>query len=656
MKVKSKLILALVLLSSIALVAVSSLSYINIKREMRNNIQLQMTSVVDGVSNHFNQWILTKERTLSTTHRILKDLGEEEIDYKKYLHAFKEDADLYSMYIGFEDGRYFDGGDWIPPEDWNHLNRPWYIKAKAEGKLIFTEPYIDSETKEYVVSVAIPVKDSTNNIKGVITEDIVLTAITDTVKNIKINGYGHAILIDEKGMIFSHPDEKLLKTNILENETLKNIGNEMINNSEGTIDFKINGEEQYMVYKKFPATGWVLGVIADNGDIYKPLLDIKMKYMMINGIALIFIILFALYFSRRLTLRLVVLTKNAERIGNGDLTVQSNMIGTDEIAILSQVFDKTVKNIRDLIHKNKDITEKITHASKNIMDSVEEVSLASGEISNTVGQIASGANTQDVETENSFEITKDLAEKIQHMDHQIKAVILYAKNMQDNNEQGLQSMRTLNDKFGENTQASMRVAKGIEQLAKKSKSISGIIETIKSIAEQTNLLALNAAIEAARAGEAGSGFAVVADEVRKLAEQSSGATEEIQNIIEEITEVIDETNKTVNVSKDLIENSNDYLGETTEIFYKIKESADDVMNHIKTLNDNVSYMNKAKGEVVTSIKNISVVAKEAALATEEISASIEGETASMEEVTASMNQLNEMIHTLAQSMKAFHVS
>ncbi|MCT4618868.1 MAG: methyl-accepting chemotaxis protein [Marinisporobacter sp.] len=656
MKVKSKLILALVLLSSIALVAVSSLSYINIKKEMRNNIQLQMTSVVEGVSNHFNQWILTKEKVLSTTHFILNKLEGQEIDYNQYLQPASEKDHLLSMYMGLEDGGYFDGGGWIPPKDYDARKRPWYMKAKEEGKTIFTEPYMDAESKQYVVSVAKPLRDSTNHIKGVIAQDIVLTAITDTVKNIKINGYGHAILIDEKGMIFSHPDEKLLKTNILENESLKNIGNEMINNSEGTIDFEINEEEQHMVYKKFPATGWVLGVIAAKGDIYKPLLDIRMKYMMINGIALIFIVLFALYFSRRLTLRLVVLTKNAERIGNGDLTIQSNMIGTDEIAILSQVFDKTVTNIRDLIHKNKDITQKITHASRNIMDSVEEVSLASGEISNTVGKIAAGANTQDVETENSFEITKDLAEKIQRMDNQIKSVILYAENMQDNNEEGIQSMKALNHKFGENTQASMRMTKGIQQLAEKSKSISGIIETIKSIAEQTNLLALNAAIEAARAGEAGSGFAVVADEVRKLAEQSSGATKEIQNIIEEITEVIDETNETVNISKELIENSNDYLGQTTEVFYKIKGSADDVINHIKTLNDNVSYMNKAKDEVVTSNKSISVVAKEAALATEEISAAIEGETASMQEVTASMNQLNEMIHTLDQSMKVFHVS
>ncbi|QXM05085.1 methyl-accepting chemotaxis protein [Crassaminicella indica] len=655
MKVKAKLILALVLLSSIALITVSSLSYINIKKEIEKNIQSQMKGVADGVSNHFNQWILTKEKNLSITHSILTNLEKEEIDYKKYMEVFKEDTDLSSMYMGFEDGRYFDGGDWIPPKDWDHRKRHWYIKAKSEGKVVFTEPYIDSETKDYVVSVAIPIKDAENNIEGVIAEDIILTAITKTVGNININGYGHAILIDDKGTIFSHPNEKLLNTNILENEELKAVGNEILHNGEGNIEFKIDGEEQYMVYKKFPITGWILGVIAAKEDMYKSLFDIKKKYIMINGIALMLIVLFALYFSRRLTLRLAELTKNAEEIGNGNLTVQSNMSGKDEIAVLSNVFDKTVKNISALIHKNKNITDKITDASCVIMNSVQGVRYASEEISKAVGQIAAGVNNQAVEANSSFERTKDLAEKIQYMKNYIKNVTYHAENMKEKTEEGINSIMKLNQKFEGNTKASKSVAEEIGRLSKKSKSISGIIETIKAIAEQTNLLSLNAAIEAARAGEAGSGFAVVAAEVKKLAEQSSNATKEIQNIIDEIKEDIVQTNNKMEEAQGIIREGNEYLGKTTEIYNEIKRSADDVIGQIKWLNENIQHMDQAKRAVVTSIEKISSVAQQAAATTQQISASAQEQTVSMEEVALSMNQLNEMINELAQSMKVFKV-
>ena len=69
---------------------------------------------------------------------------------------------------------------------------------------------------------------------------------------------------------------------------------------------------------------------------------------------------------------------------------------------------------------------------------------------------------------------------------------------------------------------------GIDQ---SSRQIADIIGVIDEIAFQTNLLALNAAVEAARAGEQGRGFAVVASKVCNLDQRSASALKEIKALI-----------------------------------------------------------------------------------------------------------------------------
>ena len=74
----------------------------------------------------------------------------------------------------------------------------------------------------------------------------------------------------------------------------------------------------------------------------------------------------------------------------------------------------------------------------------------------------------------------------------------------------------------------------VTSLATAAERIGDVLRLISEIASQTNLLALNATIEAARAGEAGRGFAVVASEVKELASQTAKATDEIASQVSAI--------------------------------------------------------------------------------------------------------------------------
>ncbi|MPM64250.1 Methyl-accepting chemotaxis protein McpB [bioreactor metagenome] len=342
-----------------------------------------------------------------------------------------------------------------------------------------------------------------------------------------------------------------------------------------------------------------------------------------------------------------------EEVGEGNLNTSVSFKSKDEIASFGIAFNKMVGNIKFLVASVKKTILSLDETSQVIIASMNEITVASEEVSRSAQEIAAGVNGQSEETSKTFNTATDLSQIINSASEKLKVVELDTNEMMEKSKISNKAIIDLNNRFQENAEAIKGVSSSVAELASKSTSIGAILESIKSIADQTNLLALNAAIEAARAGEQGRGFAVVADEIRKLAEQSSVATGEIQHIVDDITSVINRVEETMVNAKAIEGKSNEAFNTTRNAFEGIKVAVDEVAEQVQLLSSDIKEVGQVKEKVVSAVENIASISEETAAAAEEVSASTEEQTASVEEISASLQEVGNMIEDLSDNIKIF---
>jgi methyl-accepting chemotaxis protein len=350
--------------------------------------------------------------------------------------------------------------------------------------------------------------------------------------------------------------------------------------------------------------------------------------MLIIGVGTLLALGVGLLIARSITVPLFGAITQINRLAEGDLTVDIQIEGQDEVAELLVAMQHMTVNLRDMLHALSGTANQVASAATQLRVISEGIAEGSEEVAGQAESVAT-AGEEMTTTSNSIahscQMAADVAQEAYQTAGKGAAVV----------ERTIQAMTQLALKVQESAQA-------VTGLGVRSDQIGNIVGTIGQIAAQTNLLALNAAIEAARAGEQGRGFAVVADEVRALASRTAQATGEIGSMISTIQSEISAAVALMEQGVNQVRVGSDEAGQSGQA--------------LKAILDLVNAVSLQVSQIATAVEEQTVVTSEISGNMQQITTVIQHSSQGAQESAVAATQLDKNASELQHLVGRFRVS
>ncbi|TWI57539.1 methyl-accepting chemotaxis protein [Pseudomonas duriflava] len=284
-----------------------------------------------------------------------------------------------------------------------------------------------------------------------------------------------------------------------------------------------DGQQDFQsVVAQVPGETWKVAATLPEAEVDDLIWSVGTKLALGSLLALILAITASVIMLRHKLKPLGHLVRQAQALGEGQLSVRLKVESQDEVGQLSHSFNQMAEALSSTV-------DRVRASSHDVTSRSDQLSTLSGTTQRRSAEQSAQIDSMASAVEEFSATAQNIADSMRKTEQLTNENAAETRN-------GTASMRAASKALEQIAESLGTTASVVNTLGERSQQIGGIISVISGIAEQTNLLALNAAIEAARAGEQGRGFAVVADEVRSLAGRTSQATREISEMIGSVQE------------------------------------------------------------------------------------------------------------------------
>lgn len=368
---------------SFTILSICSMSFLGVTlyRQFSNRAE---TMTIESTGQLLNQTAINLEDYLRNMRRISdtmyysviknKDLASDTMDEEMNLlyEANKDNLISIACYTG--DGQLVVA---VPvaneKEQVNIITQQWFTDAVGQMEnLHFSTPHVqnlfDDPTYRYywVVSLSRAVELTSNGTStlGVLLVDMNYSSIEQILKKANVgNSSEYVYLIDGKGEIIYHPRQKLIYTDLYQENNIEAAGYE-----DGSTEEIFQGEKRLVTVKTVSYTGWKIVSVVPMSSFDMGMTGTKYFVIMLVTVSMLAVILLNQLVSASIAMPLKKLNNSVKEWETGNMNPSIYIGGSMEVEHLGCTLRSTVEQIRQLM---QDIVVEQEEKRKSELDALQ---------------------------------------------------------------------------------------------------------------------------------------------------------------------------------------------------------------------------------------------------------------------------------------------
>ena len=260
--------------------------------------------------------------------------------------------------------------------DYNYYDKVWYKVPRQKRIACWVDPFDDYNAgtlsnPELIASYCIPLSDRQGKFIGVISTDLSLNQLTETITAEHPYENSYFMMLGADGHYFVHPDTtKLMKQTIFtgtdprEHTDIVALGYEMTNGRTGHMEVQIAGKSHIVLYRPLEGTQWSVALVCPSNELLRGYNSLNYILLPLLIIGLLLLAMGCHRIVKHFVQPLGLLAAELRQIGHGDYEKRlPPSERTDLIGQLQNSFCQMRRSISQHIHdaeQTKQETEKRT--------------------------------------------------------------------------------------------------------------------------------------------------------------------------------------------------------------------------------------------------------------------------------------------------------